>query len=262
MSDSTEKSKAFYDAIAESYDQQMATLATSSWARDAFRQLVLDTVSSGTLLDFGCGTGTDAVWFAERGFLVLAYDPSSEMIERTKAKGARLIERGLLTTHVSSHEEFLRFQPERPFDAVISNFGVLSHLEDLGPLLDAFSHQLVNEGYVVASVLNPWFWKDMIREWWWRSVWGSRRTGVVRVSVGEIETYRHFPSKIVNAASPWFKPTLRAGVDALIRRSASGHDWAHPRTFAEKLDKACWKRFPFWTISQHLFLVFRQCTRG
>ena len=211
MSDSAEMSKAFYDSIAESYDQQMAALATSSWARGAFRQLVLNTVSSGTLLDFGCGTGTDAVWFAERGFRALAYDPSPKMIERTKAKGARLIERGLLTTHVSSHEEFLRFQPERPFDAVISNFGVLSHLEDLGPLLDAFSHQVVNEGHVVASVLNPWFWKDMMREWWWRSVWGSRGTGIVRVSVGEIETYRCAGSAGTGERA------LRVSVDAALR---------------------------------------------
>ena len=260
MDDFAGKSAAYYDTVAESYDDLMAATATSSLARDAFRQLVLSSVPSGALLDFGCGTGTDAIWFAERGFRVLAYDNSSRMIERTRAKGAKLIEQGVLTTQASTYQEFLSSEPERSFDAVISNFGVLSHVEDLAPLLQAFSRRLAGDGCLIANVLNPLFWKDMSHGWWWKSARDSFGTGMLRVSAGEIETYRHFPSRIIEAASPWFSLRKMAGVGTLLRRNGPTHDWRRPKSLAERVDKACWTTFPFCMIGQHLFLVFERRT--
>ena len=38
------------------------------------------------ILDLACGTGTAALWFAERGYTVTAVDSSSQMIQGAKKK--------------------------------------------------------------------------------------------------------------------------------------------------------------------------------
>lgn len=50
------------------------------------------TVGVGRALDIGCGTGTNALWLARRGFAVLGVDVASAAIDqaRAKAAGARL----------------------------------------------------------------------------------------------------------------------------------------------------------------------------
>jgi SAM-dependent methyltransferase len=44
------------------------------------------TIPDGRALDVGCGTGTNALWLAARGFDVLGVDVSSLAIERARAK--------------------------------------------------------------------------------------------------------------------------------------------------------------------------------
>jgi ubiquinone/menaquinone biosynthesis C-methylase UbiE len=51
--------------------------------------------TGGTILDFGCGTGTDAAWYAERGHRVVAYDVSSGMVEVLREQLAEAIARNV-----------------------------------------------------------------------------------------------------------------------------------------------------------------------
>ena len=230
MSKPSGPSPAFYNVVAESYDRMMSASASTLWERDAFRQLVVDTVGSGALLDFGCGTGTDAAWYARRGFRVLAYDNSQRMIDRAKRNHADLIENDALATYCSDYETFLEWRPETPVDAVVSNFAVLSHIDELSPLFETFGRQVAPKGCIVVSVLNPLFWKDMIHGWWWKSAWHSWGTGRICVRGGEVTTYRHYPATIIKAASPWFALKLRAGVGTLIRRHKRASEWSTPKT--------------------------------
>ena len=260
MSKPSGPSPAFYNVVAESYDRMMSASASTLWERDAFRQLVVDTVGSGALLDFGCGTGTDAAWYARRGFRVLAYDNSQRMIDRAKRNHADLIENDALATYCSDYETFLEWRPETPVDAVVSNFAVLSHIDELSPLFETFGRQVAPKGCIVVSVLNPLFWKDMIHGWWWKSAWHSWGTGRICVRGGEVTTYRHYPATIIKAASPWFALKLRAGVGTLIRRHKRASEWSTPKTFTERLEKAQWKTFPVRSLGQYMFLVFERCT--
>lgn len=110
----------------------MSASVSMLWERDAFRQLVVDTVGSGVLLDFGCGTGTDAAWYAQHGFRVLAYDNSQGMVEQAERNHAKLIENGKLTVYCSDYVTFLEWRPEAPVDVAVSSFAVLSHIDENG----------------------------------------------------------------------------------------------------------------------------------
>ena len=69
------KNAAFYDALAVDYDRHLRSSPYNDLARLAFREIVQRNVPTGsTLLDFGCGTGLDALHYAQQGYRVLAYD--------------------------------------------------------------------------------------------------------------------------------------------------------------------------------------------
>ncbi len=204
-------------------------------------------------------TGTDAAWYAQQGFRVLAYDNSQGMVDRAKRNHAELIENHALSIHCSDYETFLEWRPETPVDAVASNLAVLSHIDELSSLFETFGQQIAPKGLIVVSVLNPLFWKDMIHGWWWKSAWHSWGTGWLCVRGGEVTTYRHYSATIIKAASPWFILKLRAGVGALLRRHRRASEWSTPKTLTERVEKAQWKTFPVRSLGQYMFLVFERC---
>jgi len=70
---------------------------------------------SGSILDAGCGTGDNALFFAQRGHKVTGIDFLREPIERAKMKAA---ERGLAATFLVLDALHLNSLPEQ-FDSVI-----------------------------------------------------------------------------------------------------------------------------------------------
>src|SRR5260370_38351844 len=81
-----ERNAAFYDELAAHYDAHL-TNPHDALARAAFQDLVARYVAAGsTLLDFGCGTGVDAIEYARRGYRVLAYDKSAGMVSELERR--------------------------------------------------------------------------------------------------------------------------------------------------------------------------------
>ncbi len=159
-----------FDSVASEYDELTSFVPPDIWVRAAFRSLVLETAVPGSLLlDFGCGTGTDALWYVEQGYRVIAYDNSAKMIERLRVKCATQIARNEIIPYYAEYDAFLKrdFSP-RP-EAIVSNFAVLSVISGLPELFKGLAGKLVPHGHVMASVLNPLFWQDTLHKWWWRA---------------------------------------------------------------------------------------------
>jgi SAM-dependent methyltransferase len=248
----------YFDALAVDYDRVMSLSTRNDWVRDAFRQLVTDTVSRGSLLlDFGCGTGTDALWYAENGYRVVAYDSSRRMMARMEAKCANAIVRGDVVPCHADYETFLKCELRPKPIAVVSNFAVLSVIADLPALFRALARHLDSPGYVIASVANPLFWRDILRKWWWRSIIQPAERGSILRSGGGVSVRRHFTGSIIAAARPYFTRVNLAGVGGMTRTNVS-HSWSAPEYFAERLERRLWTRFPFRSFGQFIFLVFQR----
>lgn len=241
----------FYDRTAPRYDALLAA-PIDRWMRRAFQSLVRETAPAGSLLlDFGCGTGLDALWYARQGYRVLAYDISAGMLEQLRRRCGAEIARGEVVP-----VEALSGLP-RP-DAVVSNYGVLNALGRPRAFFEAVAPLLEPGAPLVISVLNPFFWKDMLHRWWWAALARSLRHHAI-VTRGEgIETHRHFLGSLVAAARPAFRLRGRASVGALLRRGSNQLDWEAPRTLAERLEARLWKTLPLRSAGLFVFLTFRR----
>lgn len=97
------------------------------------------------ILELNCGTGIDALWFAERDCSVLATDISAEMIKRAEVNTAA--RRELVQVGVCDCRNILSLTKGKQFDLIFSNFSGLNCLDEteLKQLSDALS-QLVKPG--------------------------------------------------------------------------------------------------------------------
>jgi ubiquinone/menaquinone biosynthesis C-methylase UbiE len=99
-----------YDNVAEWYDAEFATSELGESARRVVLRLLGD--GPGRLLDIGCGGGSHAVGFAERGWTVTGVDVSSAQLELARARGVDAVE---------ADAAALPFE-DASFDAAVSMF--------------------------------------------------------------------------------------------------------------------------------------------
>jgi SAM-dependent methyltransferase len=195
----------FYDAVAAGYDAQVDDRTDNAEVRLSFCERVASIAGpGGSILDFGCGTGTDAAWYAARGHRVVAYDVSPGMVDVLRKRCRREIEAGRITPAAGPLDAMgPALEHSGPASAIAANFAVLNHVRDLGPLLQRLAAHLAPRGALVASVLNPFYRRDMLQAWWWRSAWRSLGKGAIRME-GSVTTYRHFIGALRKAAEPAF----------------------------------------------------------
>jgi len=178
-------------------------------ARTAFRDLVLDIAPpGGALFDFGAGPGTDARFFAERGFTVDAYDVDPRMREFFVQHCRDLVDSGRVTLDCGTYQEFVT-RRERDtvhrVDLVISNFAPLNIVDNLSELFEKFHALTVPEGRVLASVLSPCFIGDMRFRSWWRAAPRLWRDGQLFLPGPQAPYYRRLLRHFRAVSAPHFR---------------------------------------------------------
>jgi ubiquinone/menaquinone biosynthesis C-methylase UbiE len=203
---------AAFDEAAASYDAIEADNPIWQWMRKRVQRAALSVFPrNALLLDVGCGTGADALFFAQRGYRLVAMDPSEDMLAVAAEK--------IAVTGFSGSVEFVRDGAERMdklsarygaagFDGIFSNFGALNCVEDLRRFARRAGRLLRPEGKMVLSLMPPLCpWEifyyllrghpaKAFRRWRGRS--GTR--GVVgRVGNQPVQTYYHSRAAIARA---------------------------------------------------------------
>jgi SAM-dependent methyltransferase len=254
ISNGIDRNVSFYDSTAAEYDNLLSRVPGDLWVREAFHDLVLRSVHPGSLLlDFGCGTGTDAAWYAHRGYRVLAYDYSSGMMRQLRRKCAQEVDRGIIVPMEGSWSSFMKLcEPQPRPAAIVANFAVLNSIRDLRSLFDLLAGIVDPSGWVIVSVLNPHFWKAHIS---WRKP--HRRHSRASASALDMDTYMHSIGEISAAAAPNFALALRASVAFLIRYNVGIHDWWKPRSASERMERQLWRNSLCSRLGKFLFMGFR-----
>ena len=147
-----------FDSVAADYDGPRG----NNELIQRMRITLWDTVHSelpaeARLLDLGCGTGIDALEFAQRGFRVVATDWSPQMVKRTRT---RIADAGLQSRVSAMHLGVQQLDRlGGTFDGIYSNFGPLNCAPDLGAVAAECARLLRPGGRLVFSVMGricPW----------------------------------------------------------------------------------------------------------
>ena len=120
-----------YDELAETYDADFTESVIGRLQRDALWRRFGGLFERGqTLLDLGCGTGEDALYFAARGISVHGVDVSPAMIE---IAGRRTEKEGRISVETLSMEK-LASVAGGPYDGAFSSFGPINCVRNLRSL--------------------------------------------------------------------------------------------------------------------------------
>ena len=151
--------RAAFDGVADAYQGPLGNNRLVQQMREVLWREVCRVAVPGTrLLDLGCGTGHDAVYFARKGYSVTAIDWSAAMVAQTRRNaGAVGIGERVRTEHLGIQE--LDRVGETGFGCIYSDLGALNCISDLEAVSRCCATLLQPGGALVFSVIGrycPW----------------------------------------------------------------------------------------------------------
>jgi SAM-dependent methyltransferase len=264
-----------FDDVAAAYDAVEANNPIFQWMRARVQAAALAAFDRGArLLEVGCGTGTDALFFARRGYRVVAIDPSAEMLAVASEK--------IATAGFSKMVEWLHHSAERleelienygaaSFDGIFSNFGALNCVADLRRFARSADGLLRAGSKILLSFMPPICpWEigyylckrqpaEAFRRWRGRS--GTRGISV-RVGNQNVQTYYHSPAAVMAAFGRAFKIEKQFALDLFVPPPYLHGMTRHQKLFnvflnCEKL-LAAWPLLRNW--GDHIVMILRKHT--
>jgi len=251
---------AYYDAFADVAEERYSSNHVLVRVREAFRRAV-EPHPATTVLDLGCGPGTDLAWFAARypGRRYAGVDVSPRMVELARAKlrdrGVRL-ERGCA-------EDVPRLFPGEQFDLVYSFFGPLNTEPDLGRAVAALAQAVTPGGVLVLSFVSRAYLLDaalnLLRGRAGRAV--ARLTNRWRgYSETPLDASLYFPRQLEARFTPAFTVDRREGFSILYPawyRAGRFHEQGAAVRALWIADRAL-NRTPLWSAGEQLLYVLRK----
>ena len=236
---------------AQRYHEYMLASESGCILRTMFQRAVLGLIGQrGSILDFGAGSGIDAKHYTENGWHVLAYDPSSDMAGHIEEYCGDAVRSGRVEVLTMDYPLFLKHSAvqDRKVDAITANFAVLNLVEDHSSLFEAFSNWVSPNGFILASVLSPYYLGDARYAWWWQNSLRFLRDDKFSVGVGDGRSFRHGLPSIERAARPHFE--LKGVLPNRGRLATSASTRTTPMS--------PWQRTLSLRTSLYMFLLFRR----
>lgn len=143
-----------WDSRADSYDAHFRSRLVSKYMHARTMEVLSAYFSEGMhVLEIGSGTGEEAIALAKRGIHVTAIDISAKMIKNLQKKAKREKVDKIITCRVLPVERIEELS-ELKFDGAYSLLGPLNCVNDIKPIAEVLSQQILPGGYFIASVIN------------------------------------------------------------------------------------------------------------
>lgn len=181
----------------EHYHRSITASDRDRRSRDRFVRLALSLLPPRQrVLDFGAGTGIDAKTYAAAGHIALVHEPAAEQSAYLADLCRAEIARGAIVPSA--------FPPPEKVKAITANFAVLNLVSDLDALFASFSRVIDDDGFVLVSLLNPFYLRDVRYRWWSANLPELLRRGWYAVG-GSGGSRRYAPRAVVRSAAPHFR---------------------------------------------------------
>lgn len=234
------------------------------WIRRRVRDEVLNHIKPGArILELNCGTGIDALFFAEKGFKVLATDYADGMLHELNRKVADL---GLSNKVDTRKQSFNNLEElEGQFDYIFSNFGGLNCTDDLQNVISNFD-RLLNPGgkftLVIMPVVCPWELITVFKGYFKTAFRRLMKKGTLaHVEGGYFKCYYHNPSIITGYLGNNFKLLSLKGLSIVVPPPfIENFIEKHPKAFRrlEKIENAIWDKAPFNRWCDHYMITMEK----
>ncbi len=150
--------EAAFDGVAEDYDHHILDNPVNLWLRNRSVALMLETFGPGqTVLEIGCGTGTETLVLAQNGVKVIASDISSKMLQVLSRKASEAGLAGSIVP-VQARPYMLRERlAEMGYDAVdgvYSTYGAVNTEPRLAEMFSTIHSLLRPSGKLILGVWN------------------------------------------------------------------------------------------------------------
>lgn len=150
--------EAAFDGVAPEYDQHIFGNPINTWLRNRSVSLMTKLFRPGqTLVEVGCGTGTETLALARRGIRVLASDLSSKMLQVLKKKAAKQgLEEYVVPIHCRPYmlKEEVRKLGYEKVDGAYSTYGAINTDPRLESLFANLHDIVKQDGKLVLGVWN------------------------------------------------------------------------------------------------------------
>jgi len=200
-----------FDSLAGSYQAAVESRpVTKELHRRIHHALAAALPPSGTVLDFGAGTGADSLWLAASGRTVVAVDLSAQMLEQLRVRARAQGLSGAITSRVGSTEVLARLAAEGSiFVGAVSSLGALNTLASPRPFFAAVAPLLPPGSPLIVSTINPWCLSELTlgiaTGSWSRATRRLRGPQQVPVGRGVVTTHLHSLAQLRAAAEIEFE---------------------------------------------------------
>jgi ubiquinone/menaquinone biosynthesis C-methylase UbiE len=154
-----------YEGFANVYDHVMNHIPYETWFKQLKKYLEEHGVTSGTICELGCGTGTMTELFAGAGFQVIGVDKSADMLALAEAKK---IASGADILYVQQEMENLELA--EPVDVIISvcdSINYLLHEEEVVSTFERVHKYLKPGGFFIFDMKTVFCYRNIIGNQTW-----------------------------------------------------------------------------------------------
>jgi deazaflavin-dependent oxidoreductase (nitroreductase family) len=264
--------EAAFDAVAETYDEHIFGNRINVWLRNVSVGLLLTVFKPGqTVLEIGCGTGTETLSLAKHGINVVACDISSKMLSVLRKKSAeRELSERIVTVH-SRPTDLASILPTMGYaklDGAFSTYGAVNTEPRLSETVKILNGLIRDEGRLVLGVWNKYclfeFLGYLTRFNPSMSIARFRNPVPIGKSRFCVSSVAFSVGSLVKIVRPYFTLERVYGVDIVLPPSnLANYAPKGERSFAflKKLDVNLGAAFPFNRIGDHFLAVFRRVGR-
>ena len=261
-----------FDQLAGDYDAAFSERLPAQWLRQRVHERVGRFLpEDGSILDVGCGTAEDAIWFASQGHSVTATDSSPAMLKRARQKCETLPRNIQSRISLNLFDAASRdaMSSNGRFDLVFSNFGALNCIADLTSFFENVRETVGPKSVVALTLMGPFCLWETLGFAARRNFQSARRrwNGTSVFTKGDVSQsiWYHSPSTIARMAAPHFVVVDLCGIGVLIPPTEFFTVCEQrPRLFRSlaNIETQVGSWWPFNRIGDHYLIILRTTSGG